>query len=357
MRPQVFKTRITELLGIRHPILCGGLGPKVSDARYVAAVVNAGGMGFIVAAGFPDADEFRAQLRTCRELTGGKPYGVNLYISRQAGGVERVKKQIEILIEEKVLCVETAGASPEPVIPMLKEAGIKILHKVPAVKYAHTAERLGADAVIIVGNDCGGHPGIFGISSMVQAAHGPSVIKLPIVIGGGIGTGRQLLATLAMGAEAIIMGSRMLVAQELWIHPQYKEHVVRGDGTESVVVKRAIRDHHRVLNNDSAKAVLAFDDAKLTDFEQYRPHVMGALAHNAYLTGDPSKGMLDYGPAVVFADAIKPIEAIFDEMIDDARAALGRANGLVVSTATSMHPVSAGPCASKGFAVPETTRA
>ena len=321
MRSPAFDTRITRLLGIRHPILVGGLGPRVSDARFVAAVVNAGGMGFIVAAGFPDAAEFRDQLRQCRALTRGKPFGVNLYISRQAGGVDRVRRQIDILVEEGVCCVETAGASPETLVPLLKQAGVKVLHKVPAVRYASSAARLGVDAVIVVGNDCGGHPGIYGIGSIVQAAHAAQVIDLPIVIGGGIGTGRQLAAVLAMGADAVLMGTRMLVTEELWIHPAVKELVVSGDGTESAVVKKAIRDHHRVFRNASAEAVLALDDAKVADFERYRPHVMGALAHQAYVTGDTRTGMLDYGPAAVFADAVESAEAIFDRLIDDARAA------------------------------------
>src|ERR1700730_14770536 len=205
MRKQVFKTKITELLGIPHPILCGGLGPGVSDARYVAAVVNAGGMGFIMALGWTDADEVRAELRRCRELTGGKPFGVNLYISRQAGGLERARQQIRVICEERVACVETAGASPQEVISILRDANIKIIHKVPAVKYAFTAERLGVDAVIIVGAECGGHPGIYQIGSMVQAAHGPGAIGIPVIIGGGIGTGRQIAATLAMGADGVVL--------------------------------------------------------------------------------------------------------------------------------------------------------
>ena len=324
MRPALFRTRITELLGIRHPILAGGLGPRVSDARYVAAVVNAGGMGFIVGAGFPDPREFRAQLVTCRELTQGKPFGVNLYISRQAGGVERVRRQIDILVEEGVACVETAGASPEPLMPVLKGAGIKVLHKVPAVRYAMSAVKLGVDAVIIIGNDCGGHPGVYGIGSIVQAAHAARVIATPIVIGGGIGTGQQLAAVLAMGADAVLMGTRLLVTEELWIHPAAKALVVDGDGTESVVVKKAIRDHHRVYRNASAEAALALDDAKTTDFEAYRPHVMGTLAHQAYVSGDTRTGMLDYGPAAVFADGVESAEAIFDRIVDDARSAADR---------------------------------
>ena len=324
MRPALFRTRITDLLGIRHPILAGGLGPRVSDAKYVASVVNAGGMGFIVGAGYPDVEEFRTQLRLCREWTQGRPFGVNLYISRQAGGIDRVKRQIDILATEGVSCVETAGASPEAVVPLLKQAGVKVLHKVPAVRYAVSAAKLGVDAVIIVGNDCGGHPGVYGIGSIVQAAHAARVIDMPVVIGGGIGTGSQLAAVLAMGADAVLMGTRLLVSDDLWIHPRAKALVLDGDGTESVVVKKAIRDHHRVYRNASAEAALALDDAKVADFEQYRPHVMGALAHQAYVSGDTRTGMLDYGPAAVFADAIESTETILDCLIDDAAAAARR---------------------------------
>jgi len=324
MRAPLFKTRITELLGIRHPILCGGMGPGVSDARYVAAVVNAGGMGFIMALGWADPDAFRAELRKCRELTGGKPFGVNLYISRQAGGVERALQQVRVLCEESVACVETAGASPEAILPILRDANIKIIHKVPAVRYALTAQRLGVDAVSIVGAECGGHPGVYQIGSIVQAAHGPEVLNIPVVIGGGIGTGRQIAAVLAMGAEAVVIGSRMLVADELWINRKYKELVAAADGTESIIVKTAIRDHHRVYHNESARAVAELDSQKVTDFERYRPHVMGTLAREAYRSGDPSKGMLDFGPSVVFAKQIESVEEIFDGLIDDAAEALPR---------------------------------
>jgi nitronate monooxygenase len=159
---------------------------------------------------------------------------------------------------------------------------------------------------------------------MVQAAHGPTAVRIPVIIGGGIGTGRQIAATLAMGAEGVVLGSRMLVAEEMWINRKYKQIVAAADGTESVVVKKAIRDHHRVYNNESARAVLELDDRKETDFQHYRPHVMGTLAREAYRTGDPSKGMLDFGPAVVFADRIEPVETIFDRLIDDAASALER---------------------------------
>jgi NADH:quinone reductase (non-electrogenic) len=339
MREPLFRTRITELLGIRHPILCGGMGPAVSDARYVAAVVNAGGMGFIVAAGWGNEPEgLREQIRTCRTLTGGKPFGVNLYISRQPGGLERARAHVEVLREEGVACVETAGASPEPLLPMLREAGIKVLHKVPAVRYAISASRLGVDAIIVVGAECGGHPGIYQIGTMVQAAHAPAVVNVPVVVGGGIGTGSQIAAALAMGADGVVLGTRMLVAEDLWIHQAYKEFVVAADGTESVVVKKALRDHHRVYHNDSARSVLELDDRREMDFEQYRPHVTGTITRQAYLTGDPAKGMLDFGHSAVFADRIEPVERIFDRLIDDAASALARLDRLTTLSHRTREP-------------------
>ena len=325
MRDPLFRTRLTDLLGIRHPILCGGMGPAVSDARYVAAVVNAGGMGFIVAAGWGnDPEGLRDEIRKCRAATNGKPFGVNLYISRQAGGVERALGWIDVLREEGVFCVETAGASPEPVLPLLREAGIKVLHKVPAVRYAVSASRLDVDALIVVGNECGGHPGVYQIGTMVQAAHAPQAVSKPVVIGGGIGTGRQLAAALAMGAEGVVIGTRMLVAEELWIHRGYKERVAAADGTESVVIKTAIRDHHRVYRNASAEAVMELDRLGVTDFEQFRPHVNGNLTRAAYQTGDTTHGTLDFGHSAVFADAVEPVERIFDRLLDDAALAMDR---------------------------------
>ncbi|MDR5777175.1 MULTISPECIES: nitronate monooxygenase [unclassified Caballeronia] len=334
MREPLFRTRVTDLFGIRHPILCGGLGPRVSDAPYVAAAVNAGGMGFLIAAGFPEVSDFRNQLHHCRDLTEGKPFGVNFYISRQAGGVDRIKRQLEVAVAEGVRFAETAGAPPDAILPLLKQAGMKVLHKVPSVRYALSAARSGVDGIILVGNDCGGHPGIYGIGSMVQAAHAATVLDVPLVIGGGIGSGRQLAAALAMGADGVIMGTRMLVADELWIHDAWKRRIVEGDGTESVIVKTALRDHHRVFCNESAQAVIELDDDKVTDFERFRPHVTGTLAHRAYTTGDYRFGMLDYGPAAVFADRCEPIESIFDRFIDDAVAAVRRLR--LVTTASAV---------------------
>lgn len=335
MREAIFRTRITDLLGIRHPILCGGMGPRVSDARYVAAVVNAGGMGFIAAAGYADTDAFCDQLRLCRELTGGKPFGVNLYISARPGSVERLLELVPLLADHGVGCVETAGANPQSLIAPLHEAGITILHKAPGVRYALTAQRMGVDAAIVVGYECGGHPGTRMIGTMVQAAHAPQALDIPVVIAGGIGTGRQLVAALAMGADAVLMGTRMLVADEVWVHADHKKRLAAADGTESVIIKTLLRDNHRVLDNPTARAVLALEAQGITEFEPYRDLVSGVHTYAGYQSGDISRGTYDWGQSAIFADEPRPVEAIFDDILDDAAAAMNRmqAVGLAVSSA------------------------
>lgn len=328
MRPATFQTRLTELLNIRHPILCGGLGPGVSDARYVAAVVRAGGMGFLVHTGFEEPDTFSSQMALCRELTGGMPFGVNLYIGRAPGSVERILSSIPEMVANNVSCVETAGQNPGPIIPALKEAGIRVIHKVPGVRYAHTAQRLGVDAVTVIGNECGGHPGVHQIGTMVHAAQAPMEIDIPVVIGGGIGTGRQLAAVLAMGCEGVIMGTRMMVAKEMWVSEGYKTQLIAADGSESTVIKRVFRDNHRVLANETTKDVLALEAAGVTEFEAYRDLVSGTHTRAGYKSGDLSRGSYDWGHSAIFADAIEPVEAIFDQMIDDAVAASQRLHHL-----------------------------
>lgn len=315
MRDQVVKTRITELFDIRHPILCGGM-LHLSDARYVAAVVNAGGMGFIGAWNFPDPVEFLTEVRKCRELTGGRPFGVNISVSRRPGVNEMLKPHVDIVINEGVRFVETSGSSPAHILGALHNAGVKVIHKVPSVRYALTAQREGVDAITLVGAECGGHPGYMMIGTMVQAALAAGRITVPLVLAGGIGTGQQILGALAMGADGVLLGSRMLVAEELRSHPRYKQRVVEGTAEDSCIVMATFDRHHRVLKNEAAKRVLEMEAAGIKDFGAYAEIISGANVRKAYETGDYSMGMLDFGQAVSFANEIKPVEAIYDELID-----------------------------------------
>lgn len=321
MRDAIFNTRITKLFGIRHPLVCGGM-MWLGDGAYVAAVVNAGGMAFITALAFPDPEEFRRQIHLCRKLTDGKPFGVNISVPRRPGFRERVEKHIDVTIEEGVRFVETAGGSPDFFIDRIKAAGCIVIHKVPGLKYVSTAERLGVDAISLVGAEAGGHPGVFLVGTMVQGALLRERTSLPCIVGGGIGTGRQLVAALALGVDGVLMGTRMLASKEIWAHENYKNRIVQGDSHDSLLTMTTFRDSHRVLDNETSRAVQELEKNGVTDFEAYRPHVDGRLAGNAYKTGDVSKGMIDYGQAAAFVTGVDSVEAIFDGIIDDARSSL-----------------------------------
>lgn len=335
MRPQVFRTRISELFGIRHPILCGGLF-LLADARYVAAAVNAGCMGFITALSFADDPEaFRDELRKCRALTNGKPFGVSIAFSPRPGVDERLAPFVEIVIEEGVRFVETSGGNPSRFLPVFKEAGCIVIHKVPAVRYALSAQRMGVDALTVVGGEAGGHPGVYMVGNMVQAALAGDAIELPLAIGGGMGTGRHLVTALAMGADAMLVGSRMLAAAEIWAAAAYKERIVAATELDNRVVMKIFRDNHRVLDNEAARAVEELERRGVTDFEAYRALVSGSATRRAYETGDLSKGMIDLGPAAVFAREIKPLEAIVDQLIDEAVQAKARIEAKSVQSRTS----------------------
>lgn len=324
MRAQTFATKLTALFGIRHPILCGGL-QWLADARYVAAVVNAGGMGFITCMSFPDEPEaFRREVQKCAELTDGKPFGVSLAISRRLKGSERLKPYLDIIVEEKVRFVETSGDSPDAILPRLKDAGCIVIHKVPAVRHAVSAQKLPIDAISVIGAEAGGHPGTFMVPQIIQGPLAAEVVTKPLALGGGMATGRHLVTALAMGADAILVGSRMVVAEEIWAHHAYKAHVVGIDETANRVVMKVFRNHHRVLDNDTARSVERLEAEGVDDFGRYEALVAGSVVRDAYATGDWTKGMIDMGPSGVFAREIKPVEAIFDELIDDAVQACAR---------------------------------
>jgi len=330
VRSQLFRTRITDLFGIRHPILCGGLF-WLADARYVAAAVNAGSMGFMTALSFPDDPEgFRAEIRKCRALTDGKPFGVSIAFSDRPGINERLTPYIEITAEEKVAFVETSGGNPAQFIGDLKTAGCVIIHKVPAVRYALSAQKLGVDAITVVGGEAGGHPGVYMVGNIVQAALAADAVTLPLAVGGGMGTGRHLVTALALGADAMMVGSRMLTATEIWGHERYKQRMIEANELDNRVVMKAFRANHRVLDNATAKAVDELESRGERDFEKYRDLVSGKLVRRAYETGDWSQGLIDLGPAGVFAREIKPVEEIIDQLIDEAAAAIGRIETLTV---------------------------
>jgi nitronate monooxygenase len=324
MRPQRFKTRITELFGIRHPIIAGGL-MWLADADYVSAVVNAGGMGYITAKTFPDFADFEAELDKAKRLTGGKPFGVNLYMSVHTDHNKDLPAQLEIALDRGVRHFETAGLPPVDFVETIKNAGGVVFHKVATVKHAvSAASKLPVDAVAVVGAECGGHPGLNLVGSIVQAPLAVQRIDKPVLIGGGIGTGAQVAAVLAMGADAALIGTRFLVASEIWSHQAIKQRVLDSDETNTTLVLASMRNTFRGIDNATTRAIAELEKQGVTDFEAYRPYVTGKAQKEAYTIGDPEKGILSMGQACVFADKVEPLEAIMDRLIDEAAAASAR---------------------------------
>ena len=324
MRKQYFRTKITELFNIKHPILCGGL-MWLGNAEYAAAAVNAGGMGFITAKTFPDPAEFKDELSKAWDLTSGQPFGVNLYQSMRPEENEVLNGHLKIALDSGVRHFETAGLPPTDFLHQLKEANSIVLHKVSTVRHAVSAARkLDIDAITIVGAECGGHPGLELVSSLVQAVVGPDQIEIPVVIGGGIGHGRQIAAVLGMGAEAVLVGTRVLVAEEVWSHPEVKKQVVNAGAADSTLVMASFRNTSRVMINEYALEVQKLEDEGIEDFDQYWDYVKGSNAFDAYKSGDWNKALLSMGQAAAFANTIVPMEEIFDTLIDEATGAIER---------------------------------
>jgi nitronate monooxygenase len=285
-------------------------------------------MGFMTAASFKDIAALKAGIRRCREITGGKPFGVNIMIRVSRDGTDRVTPLIDAVIDEGVRFVETAGNNPEAYIKRLKDAGIKVLHKVPGVRYAKKAESLGADAVTVVGAEAGGHPGVEPVGTMVAAAAAARAIKIPLIVAGGLGTGEQLVAALALGADGIAMGTRLLVAEEVWAHRRYKERLVAAAETDTTLLLQSMRNTQRALKTEHVAMIQKMEKDEPGNTDALLPHIMGTLSHAAYTTGEYEKAMLSVGQGIVFADKIEPMAAIVARLEAEARAALARLDSL-----------------------------
>jgi nitronate monooxygenase len=330
MHPPVFRTRLTELFGIRHPILAGGL-MWLSDARYVAAVVRAGGMGFLTPRSFPEPGAFARELVRCRELTEGLPFGVNLNVSRVAGHNLHIDQWLDLSLRAGVRHFETVGRAPGDLIHRIHAAGGIAVHKCPLLRHALNAERAGADAITLIGVEAGGHPGAAILSSMVMAPLAARTLRVPLVIGGGIGTGDGILAALAAGAEGVVLGSRLLASEEIWAHPAYKQRIVEAREDSSVLTFAGAHPmgSWRVLENETAREVLRREAAGATDFESFSDLIGGTQSRDhVYRNGETERGMMSCGPAAVFADSVQPVEAIIDTLMEEAEAARRRLDRL-----------------------------
>ena len=308
------KTRITELLGIETPIICGGM-MRVGTAELAAAASNAGALGVMTALTQPTPEALRAEIEKCRSLTD-KPFGVNLTVGVVATEIN-YDDYVDAILGSGVKIIETAGRSPEPFMERFKAAGAKVIHKCVAVRHALSAERIGVDVVSIDGFECAGHPGEQDIGGLVLFPAAAQALKIPVVASGGIADGRGLVAALALGCEGINMGSRFLVTKEAPIHEGIKQKIVEMDETQTKLIFRSYRDTARVYKNSIAEQVAQIEAAG-GEFGEVHHLVSGKNQEKAWSTGDIEAGMVTVGMSGGLINDIPTCEELVRNIVGDA---------------------------------------
>ena len=253
------KTRITELLGIEHPIIQGGMH-FVGFAELAAAVSNAGGLGIITGLTQSTPELLAKEIARCREMTD-RPFGVNLTFL-PAFAKPPYPEYIRAIIEGGVKIVETAGRNPEPFLPYLKAAGIKVIHKCTSVRHSLKAEAIGCDAVSVDGFECGGHPGEDDVPNFILLPRAAEELKIPFVASGGMADGRSLVAALALGADGRNMGTRFIATKEAPVHDNVKQAIVAASELDTRLIMRGLRNTERVLKNAAVDRLLEIERAK-----------------------------------------------------------------------------------------------
>lgn len=247
------KTRITELFGIEHPIIQGGMH-FVGLAELAAAVSNAGGLGIITGLTQGTPEKLKAEIERCKTMTD-KPFGVNITFLPTLNAPD-YPALFQVIIDCGITVVETAGNNPAQYMPMLKEAGIKVIHKCTAVRHALKAQSIGCDAVSVDGFECGGHPGEDDIPNFILLPRAADELTIPFVSSGGMADGRSLVAALAMGAEGMNMGTRFIATQEAPVHENVKQAIVDASELDTRLVMRPLRNTERVLTNPAVERLL-----------------------------------------------------------------------------------------------------
>jgi nitronate monooxygenase len=321
------RTRFTELVGIEHPIVQGGM-MWVGRAELAAAVSNAGGLGLLTALTQPTPDALRREIDRCRAMTD-KPFGVNLTLLPSVSPPPYAEYR-KAIIESGITIVETAGYKPQEHVDDFKAHGIKVIHKCTAVRHALSAERMGVDAISIDGFECAGHPGEDDIPGLVLIPAAADKVKIPMIASGGIGDGRGLAAALALGAEGINMGTRFCATVEAPIHDNIKQLLVSNDERATNLIFRTFHNTGRVAKNSVSDRVVALGGEPGAVFEDVRPLVSGAQGRTALETGDVDAGLIWAGQVQGLIHDIPTCQQLIDRIMHDAETVIrGRLSGFL----------------------------
>ena len=324
----MFKTRITELFGIKYPIIQGALGWGLSGAELVSAVANAGGLGIMAALSYPTPKELREEIRKAKSMTD-KPFAVNIALGPT---VQQVKREdyIAAAIEEGIGIIETAARSPEPYMKMFKDAQVKVMHKVGSIKHAKAAERIGVDAVSIVGIEAAGHPVPDDVAGSILIPACVDAVKIPVIAAGGIADARGFVSALALGAEGVLMGTRFFASKECPAHPKIKERLLELGETDTMIINRSINNMQRVIKTDLARKVLELEEKGAT-LEEILPLIRGEKSRNASEKGDVNNAVITAGQVAGLIHNIPSVKEIIESIINEAKVIVQRLNNQIAS--------------------------
>lgn len=311
------KTRITEMFGIRHPIIQGGMH-YVGYAEMAAAVSNAGGLGIITGLTQPTPADLAKEIERCHKMTD-KPFGVNLTILPMFV-TPPYDEYMRVIIEGGVKIVETAGRSPEPFMPTLKAAGVKVIHKCTSVRHSLKAERIGCDAVSVDGFECAGHPGEDDVPGLVLLARAAEELTIPFVASGGMANARSLVAALALGADGINMGTRFIATVEAPVHPNVKQALVDADELSTRLIMRPLRNTERVLTNAAVEKIRAIEKEKGegVTIDDIRPLVAGTQNRKVLQDGEMDAGAWSCGMVAGLIHDIPTCQELLDRIVREA---------------------------------------
>jgi nitronate monooxygenase len=308
-------TRITEFFGVERPIVQGGL-MWVAKAGLVSAVSNAGGMGFLTALTFPDAKSLRAEIRACRALTD-KPFGVNLTFLPTLRPPD-YPAYIDVCAAEGIRFIETAGRNPEPYLPQIKSAGIKVIHKCTSVRHALKAQKIGCDAISIDGFEAAGHPGEDDVTTLILVPLVRDAVSLPLIASGGFADGRGLVAALALGADGMNMGTRFVATREAPVHENLKQALIRHSEVDTRLIMRTLRNTERVLHNQAVDKVLEIESRGTPNIQDLIPYISGLVGKEMQEDGNMDKGTLAAGQCIGLIRDIPTCRELLDRIMAEA---------------------------------------
>lgn len=307
------QTRLTEMLGIQYPIIQGSM-QYMSLAELASEVSNAGGLGLIPSMAFPDTESLRQEIRKMKTLTD-KPFGFNISLVPEVVVPELIFDYINVLIEEEVPVIETSGQRPAKFIEPIKKAGIPIMHKVTSIRHAKAAQEDGADIIVMLGGEAGGHPGSEQVAGHILWAKAVEELDVPVIASGGIVDGKSMYSAMSLGVDGVLMGTRFLATPEVNASDAYREALLTIPENGTVLTMQSLNNAMRVANNPFAQRILK-KEAEGATLKELMPLISGIRSYEKMKEGKYNEAQLSVGQGIGRVDEIKPAGEIVEEIVE-----------------------------------------